>query len=120
MPNSAPPCICKCPQWQEALIAFTKAAGYNFLSQRIQAITCPTLVIWGQQDKILGTKDAQRFEQTIPHCELVWVPDCGHVPHLEKPHITAEAISRGVHPESRKSAHENQTLKSIKASPSSS
>lgn len=84
----------QCPQWQEALIAFTKSGGYNFLSQRIQAITCPTLVIWGQQDKILGTKDAQRFEQTIPHCELVWVPDCGHVPHLEKPHITAEAISR--------------------------
>jgi pimeloyl-ACP methyl ester carboxylesterase len=84
----------QCPEWKEALIAFTKSGGYNFLSQRIQDITCPTLVMWGQQDKILGTKDAQRFQQTIPHCELVWVPECGHVPHLEKPQITAQAISR--------------------------
>ncbi len=82
----------QCPGWKEALIAFTKSGGYNFLSQRIGEITCPTLVIWGEQDKILGTKDARRFQQTIPHGELVWVPECGHVPHLEKPTVTAEAI----------------------------
>ena len=82
----------QCPQWQEALIAFTKSGGYNFLSRRIQNITCPSLVIWGEQDKILGTKDAQRFQNTIPACELVWVPACGHVPHLEKPDFTATTI----------------------------
>lgn len=82
----------QCPRWKDALIAFTKSGGYNFLSRRIQAITCPTLVLWGEQDRILGTKDALRFQQTIPDCELVWVPNCGHVPHLEKPEVTAAAI----------------------------
>jgi pimeloyl-ACP methyl ester carboxylesterase len=83
----------QCPQWQEALIAFTKSGGYNFLAEQIGDISCSTLVIWGEQDKILGPKDAPRFAATIPDCELVWVPECGHVPHLEKPQITAEVIA---------------------------
>jgi pimeloyl-ACP methyl ester carboxylesterase len=40
----------------------------------------------------LGTRDAARLQQTIPNSELVWVPDCGHVPHLEKPAFTADQI----------------------------
>lgn len=82
------------PRWKEALIAFTKSGGYNFLSQRIQELALPTLVIWGEQDKILGTKDAARFESTLPDGQLVWIPECGHVPHLEKPQATAKAIRR--------------------------
>ncbi|NEP60083.1 MAG: alpha/beta hydrolase [Symploca sp. SIO2G7] len=81
------------PNWKEALIAFTKSGGYNFLSNYyIQKIAVPTLIVWGKQDKILGTKDAKRFEQTIPNNQLVWIADCGHVPHLEKPKTTARAI----------------------------
>lgn len=83
----------QCSGWQEALIAFTKSGGYNFLTTKIPEIACPTLVIWGEQDKILGTKDARRFERAIPHSKLVWIPNCGHVPHLEKPQETAAAIA---------------------------
>ncbi|PZU99643.1 MAG: 2-hydroxy-6-oxohepta-2,4-dienoate hydrolase [Leptolyngbya sp.] len=83
----------QCPGWQEALIAFTKSGGYNFLTAKIPEIVCPTLVIWGEQDKILGTKDARRFERAIPNSKLVWIPNCGHVPHLEKPQETAAAIA---------------------------
>jgi pimeloyl-ACP methyl ester carboxylesterase len=82
----------ECPGWPEALIRFTKSGGYNFLGPKIAQIACPTLVLWGEQDKILGTKDAQRFKAAIAPCELVWIPQCGHVPHLEKPQDTAAAI----------------------------
>ena len=82
------------PNWQEALIAFTKSGGYNFLSKKISQISMPTLVIWGRYDKILGYKDASRFEREIADCKLVWVEDCGHVPHLEKAKITAQHIIR--------------------------
>ncbi|MFH7241382.1 MAG: alpha/beta hydrolase [Spirulina sp.] len=81
-----------CPRWKEALIAFTKSGGYNFLDDKIANITQPTLVIWGKQDRILGTRDAERFQQTISQSHLMWIDDCGHVPHLEKPQDTATAI----------------------------
>lgn len=80
------------PGWSEALIRFTCSGGYNFLADKIGQITQPTLVLWGRQDRILGTADASRFEQTLPQGKLVWVENCGHVPHLEQAPITAAAI----------------------------
>lgn len=82
----------QCPYWHQALIAFTKSGGYNFLSDKIAQITQPTLILWGDHDRILGTADANKFRAAIPHSQLVWIPDCGHVPHLEKPKFTAEKI----------------------------
>ena len=78
--------------WQQALIAFTKSNGYNFLANKIAQVTQPTLIIWGDRDRILGIADAEKFTSALPHSQLVWVPNCGHVPHLEKPEITAAAI----------------------------
>lgn len=82
----------KHPRWQNALIAFTKSGGYNFLSNKIAQVTQPTLILWGDSDNILGTADAEKFQQAIPHSHLIWIPNCGHVPHLEKPQATAELI----------------------------
>jgi pimeloyl-ACP methyl ester carboxylesterase len=80
------------PNWQTALITFTKSGGYNFLRPKISQVTQPTLVLWGRQDSILGTKDAARFQQEIEQCQLIWIEECGHVPHLEKAKTTAEHI----------------------------
>ncbi len=82
------------PGWSDALIRFTCSGGYNFLADKIGQITQPTLVLWGRQDRILGTKDASRFEQTLPQGKLVWVENCGHVPHLEQAQETAAIILR--------------------------
>jgi pimeloyl-ACP methyl ester carboxylesterase len=80
------------PNWHEALIAFTKSGGYNFLSAKVSQIAMPTLVLWGRQDKILGVKDAARFEREISQCKLMWIENCGHVPHLERARITTDHI----------------------------
>ncbi len=80
------------PHWPEALIAFTKSRGYGGLAEKIARVAVPTLVLWGQQDKILGVKDAARFEQVLPDGKLVWIEDCGHVPHLEQAKKTTAQI----------------------------
>jgi pimeloyl-ACP methyl ester carboxylesterase len=78
--------------WSEALISFTRSGGYRSMKSRLAQLKVPTLILWGTSDRILGTKDAERFHQGIPHSQLQWVPECGHVPHLEKPDFTADAI----------------------------
>ena len=82
----------QCVNWNKSLIAFTKSGGYGSFYDRIRAIQQPTLIVWGKQDKILGTKDAVKFERAIPQSKLVWIDRCGHVPHLEQPDMTARAI----------------------------
>ncbi len=81
------------PNWSPALIAFTQSGGYTFLGpQCIRQIVQPTLILWGDRDRILGTADAEKFQAAIADSTLVWIPDCGHVPHLEKPELTAQSI----------------------------
>ncbi|MDZ8106734.1 MAG: alpha/beta hydrolase [Nostoc sp. DedQUE12a] len=81
------------PNWHQALIAFTKSGGYSaFRFKKISQIVQQTLILWGDSDKILGTKDAIRFKRAIPQSTLTWIQDCGHLPHLEQPQITAQHI----------------------------
>lgn len=82
----------KCPDWNKSLIAFTKSGGYGSFANNLAQIKQETLIIWGKQDKILGTKDAAKFARGIPDSKLVWIDNCGHVPHLEKPQATAQEI----------------------------
>jgi pimeloyl-ACP methyl ester carboxylesterase len=78
--------------WQQALIRFTQSGGYGSFKQQLAQIQQPTLILWGESDRILGTKDAEQFKQAIPHSQLVWVKRSGHVPHLEQPQVTADYI----------------------------
>lgn len=78
--------------WNKALIAFTKSGGYSSFKQKLTQIKQPTLILWGNEDRILGTADAPRFKQAIAQSQLIWIEDCGHVPHLEQPQITAHHI----------------------------
>ncbi len=81
------------PSWSKALITFTKSGGYRaFKRQKLAEINQPTLILWGDSDKILGTKGAKKFQSAIPNSKLSWIKDCGHIPHLEQPELTAEYI----------------------------
>jgi pimeloyl-ACP methyl ester carboxylesterase len=81
-----------CPNWSKALISFTRSGGYRSYRDRLSQIQIPTRILWGTSDRILGTQDAERFHRAIPGSQLVWVPECGHVPHLEQPQFTAAQI----------------------------
>ena len=47
-----------------------------------------------RQDQILPPAQyAQKFIDDIATARLEWVEDCGHVPHLEQPILTADTIA---------------------------
>ncbi|MEO0378231.1 MAG: alpha/beta hydrolase, partial [Cyanobacteria bacterium P01_A01_bin.17] len=80
------------PSWQSAVVSFTQSGGYGHLSPQISAIQPPTLIIWGDRDTTLGTEDAWKFKQAIPHSHLVWIKGAEHAPHLDAPAAVAKAI----------------------------
>ncbi|NJL90812.1 MAG: alpha/beta hydrolase [Coleofasciculaceae cyanobacterium SM2_1_6] len=82
----------QCPHWQQGLISFTKSGGYGDFSEKLENLELSTLILWGDHDRILGTKDAVKFYRHLPQSQLVWVEKCGHVPHLEQPEMTAKEI----------------------------
>ncbi|HEY9908144.1 MAG TPA: alpha/beta hydrolase [Thermosynechococcaceae cyanobacterium] len=80
------------PRWSDGIVAFTKSGSYNFLADEIPQIQQPTLILWGDRDRILGTADADKFRRAIAHAKFFWIENCGHVPHLEQPRLTAQHI----------------------------
>lgn len=82
----------ECEGWSKALIAFTKSGGYGNFAKQLSQIMQPALILWGERDRILGTKAARLFEKAIPNSQLIWIANCGHVPQLEKAALTASHI----------------------------
>lgn len=88
-------CVCshmEMPRWHDALSDFTKSGSYAGLADQISLLNTPTLILWGELDENLGTEDARKFQKNIKNSQLIWLPNCGHTPHLEKPIVTAQHI----------------------------
>jgi pimeloyl-ACP methyl ester carboxylesterase len=62
------------------------------LERWLHRITVPTLVVWGENDKLFPKEYAARWGERIPGCKVEIVPQCGHVPAIEKPDITAKKV----------------------------
>jgi pimeloyl-ACP methyl ester carboxylesterase len=57
----------------------------------LHKISCPTLLIWGENDTATPLSDAKIIESLIPDCGLCVLKDCGHFAFCEKP-FEANAI----------------------------
>lgn len=82
---------CLLPWWEDATVEFMISGGYNVVSQ-IKQVKHRTLIIWGKDDRIISTTLAQRLHDELPSSVLHMIPECGHLPHVEKPEAVAELI----------------------------
>lgn len=55
------------------------------ISERLPEIACPTLIVWGAEDKVIPVGDADMFEQLIPNSRKVVFEGTGHMAMLERP-----------------------------------
>lgn len=55
------------------------------IRERLPAIECPTLIVWGAKDLLVPVKDATTFEQLIGNARKVVYEDTGHLTMLERP-----------------------------------
>lgn len=54
------------------------------LNGRLSNITVPTLLVWGEHDRMIPLQYAREYDE-IPKRELVVIKNCGHTPYVEKP-----------------------------------
>jgi pimeloyl-ACP methyl ester carboxylesterase len=66
---------------------------YNpLLKRRLPRITAPTLLCWGEHDRLAPLQCAKAWTDAIPGARLVTFPNSGHVPHIEEPEAVAAAV----------------------------
>ncbi|MDB5567022.1 MAG: Alpha/beta hydrolase protein [Tardiphaga sp.] len=58
----------------------------------LSAIRCPTLVLTGDQDNTIANSLSVEMADAIEGAALTIIPDCGHLPQVEQPQATTDAL----------------------------
>jgi pimeloyl-ACP methyl ester carboxylesterase len=67
------------------IVSLAKSTIRHNVEKELHKITLPCCLIWGKNDTITPPEVAESFHRLIPHSELHWIDECGHVPMLETP-----------------------------------
>ena len=54
-------------------------------SDAVACIVIPTLILWGEDDKLIPVSAGRWFKKTLPHATLITYPGVGHIPMEEIP-----------------------------------
>lgn len=74
----------------------TRAAQFTLPdpTEDFARVEVPTIIIWGDQDRVLPADHADRFVAEMPQAELVLLEGVGHLPQAEAPDVVIDAIRR--------------------------
>ncbi len=87
------------PGFLEATVGLKRATlsplgQLQVLLDELPRVTMPTLVLWGANDLVVPVHHARAATARLPHGRLEVIPDCGHLPHLERPDRFVAALGR--------------------------
>src|SRR4051794_6478898 len=71
--------------WIGTPVNLTRERETRELERRMDAITHPHLVLWGERDGWIAPADLRTMAAAMPDCRLVIVPSIGHSMNLEVP-----------------------------------
>lgn len=64
------------------------------VENRIAGLKTPTLIVWGEQDRVIHVGTAEVLQKLLPRSQLIIMPGIGHLPMLERPQESAEDYLR--------------------------
>jgi pimeloyl-ACP methyl ester carboxylesterase len=62
------------------------------LSGRLGEVTQPTLLLWGEKDRLVPLAAGEGFEERMPNARLITYRGIGHLPHEEMPDRVAADV----------------------------
>ena len=78
--------------WEEGFWEFNRAPRSFDVKDRLDEITIPTLLITGDSDTVVATKDTEALVNMIQNSVLFVIPQSGHLAQEETPKDTMKAI----------------------------
>ena len=72
---------------------YMHAPSLIHLLPRVQA---PTLVVWGENDRIVPVSAGERIAEAMPNARLEVIAGSGHLPHIEKPEAVIPLLQQHI------------------------
>ena len=87
--------IISSPRDIREILAIDLVACNNYKNgpEALRSINCPTLLIFGELDKMVNLEKGMKFAELIPNSETHVINDCGHMIMFEKAFEMREKIS---------------------------
>lgn len=76
-----------------SLLATSRAWSASRIEEDAHLINQPTLIVWGEDDKVIPVEDGYTLHREILNSRFVILKDCGHVPQEEKSDIFVELVA---------------------------
>ena len=81
------------PGNREATVLRARMDREPAMASRVGEIEAPTLILFGDKDRLINPSAAKTFNERIAGSEVVMLPGIGHLPMEEAPDATAAAIA---------------------------
>ncbi len=76
-----------------SLLATSRAWSAGRIEQDAHLINQPTLIVWGEDDKVIPVTDGHKLHDSILNSRFVILKNCGHVPQEEKSVAFAQLVT---------------------------
>ncbi|WP_296147029.1 MULTISPECIES: alpha/beta hydrolase [unclassified Pseudonocardia] len=76
-----------------AMFASWLRFGQASLWTAVRAVTVPTLVVWGDRDRLVAPRHAARTVRALRNGRLLMLPGVGHIAQMEVPDVVACAVA---------------------------
>jgi pimeloyl-ACP methyl ester carboxylesterase len=63
------------------------------LAGRLHRVQCPTLLLWGAEDRLVPPAFGEAYRKHIPQAQMKLIADCGHLPMFEKEQEFVETLA---------------------------
>ncbi|PKN86279.1 MAG: alpha/beta hydrolase [Deltaproteobacteria bacterium HGW-Deltaproteobacteria-1] len=97
----------KASEFNQKIFKESTQADFLLLESKLGMIKAPTLIVWGDSDRVIHVSSVAIFEKKIKNARSVIIKECGHLPMLEKPQETADAYKNFL---KDKNTGDNRTL----------
>jgi pimeloyl-ACP methyl ester carboxylesterase len=64
------------------------------LAERLHRVTCPVLLLWGAEDRLVPPAYGEAYRKYLPQAEWQLIPQCGHLPMFEREPEFVEAVAK--------------------------
>lgn len=76
-----------------SVLATSRAWNAGRLEKDAHLINQPTLIVWGEEDTVIGIHNGYKLHDAILHSRFVVLKDCGHVPAEEKSSLVSDLVA---------------------------
>ncbi|MCP9473064.1 MAG: alpha/beta fold hydrolase [Nitrospira sp.] len=82
------------------MLAMKQALGLweSGYALRLDTIRHPTLIIWGEEDRVFPSSVGHELHRLIEGSQLQTIPFAGHIPQWERPDLVNELLIAYIHP----------------------